>query len=295
MLLAVRFVIALAALVSVCGRSPCGLADEAPMPPVTTVAADDPLVTRWEGDVTNLETIDRSSLDPANSILFIGSSSIRLWNTIADDMSPYAVICRGYGGASYRDLCHFVSRLVTAHQPRAIVIFVANDITSPETSPDPERVMIDVRATEAKIRERHPEVPIFYVAVTPTESRWRAWPTVQRLNGMIEDMCRDISNSFFIPTARHFLDTTTGRPVRELFRDDSLHLSPAGYKVWAAVIRSSLDEVLAAATAAPAAVSQRHGSWAAAGGCPSHAWQESRRDPPPRRQPPRHGRSHRCR
>ncbi len=295
MLLAIRFGFILALLVSVCGRSASGLADKPLMPLVTTVAADDPLVTRWEGDVKNLETLDRSSLHPANAILFIGSSSIRLWDTIADDMSPNAVIRRGYGGATYRDLCHFASRLVTAHQPRAIVIFVANDITSPETSPDPEQVMIDVRATQAQIRARHPEVPIFYVAVTPTESRWSVWPTVQRLNRMIEEMCRDASHSFFIPTARHFLDTTTGRPVPELFRDDRLHLSRAGYKVWAGVIRAALDHALAPATAAPAEVSPRHESLAAVDGGLTRASHTYRRDPPLRRQPPRKGRSHRCR
>lgn len=298
MLLAIRLGIVLALLASVCGRSASGLADKALMPLVTTVAAndpDDPLVSRWESHIADLEALDKASRDPEDAILFIGSSSIRLWDSIHEDMAPYPAVRRGYGGACYRDLRHFASRLVTAHQPRAIVIFVANDITSPETSPHPEQVMIDVRATQAQIRERHPEVPILYVAVTPTESRWSAWPTVQRLNRMIEEMCRDASNSFFIPTARHFLDSTTGRPVPELFRDDRLHLSRAGYKVWAGVIRGALDQALAPATAARAAVSPRHESLAAVDGGPTRASHTYRRDPPLRRQPPRKGRSHRCR
>lgn len=263
--------------------------------PAATTDSQDPLVSRWESDIADLEALDKASRDPEDAILFIGSSSIRLWDSIHEDMAPYPAVRRGYGGACYRDLRHFASRLVTAHQPRAIVIFVANDITSPETSPDPEQVMIDVRATQAQIRERHPEVPIFYVAVTPTESRWSVWPTVQRLNRMIEEMCRDASHSFFIPTARHFLDTTTGRPVPELFRDDRLHLSRAGYKVWASVIRAALDHALAPATAAPAEVSPRHESLAAVDGGPTRASHTYRRDPPLRRQPPRKGRSHRCR
>jgi lysophospholipase L1-like esterase len=212
--------------------------------PTTTVDSQDPLVRRWESDVADLEALDRSSHDPDNAILFIGSSSIRLWETIADDMAPYAVIRRGYGGASYRDLCHYAPRLIAAHQPRAIVVFVANDITSPENSPDPEHVMIDIRATLARIRERHPKLPVFFVAVTPTESRWKAWPIVQRLNGMIEAMSHESPATFFIPTESHFLDAASGTPVSTLFRADRLHLSPAGYKVWADVIRSSLEVAL---------------------------------------------------
>ena len=217
--------------------------------PTTTFDSQDPLVRRWESDIADLEALDRSSHDPDNAILLIGSSSIRLWEAIADDMSPCAVIRRGYGGAAYRDLCHYAPRLIAAHQPRAIVVFVANDITSPENSPDPKQVMIDVRATLLRIRERHPKLPVFFVAVTPTESRWKAWPIVQRLNSMIEAMCHESSTTFFIPTESHFLDAASGTPVSTLFRDDRLHLSPAGYTVWAGVIRSSLHEVLGGATA----------------------------------------------
>lgn len=287
-------------------------ADDRLPPPATTMDPANQEVIRWESEIRNLEALDRKSQDPVDAVLFLGSSSIRLWDSIDEDMTPYPTIRRGYGGARYRDLRHFVARLVAAHQPRAIVIFVANDITSPEISPDPEQVMIDIRATQAKIRERLPEVPIFYVAITPTESRWSAWPTVQRLNGMIEEMCRESSTTFFIPTARHFLDPTSGRPVPNLFRVDHLHLSPAGYKVWADVIRSSLDEVLTAPTAVPARADrtkpdcESHGvwpatisrwpeNWAAADGGRSRGGQEFRRVRLHRRLQPLHDRSCRYR
>jgi len=219
--------------------------DSPPSAGRTTSPADDPDVTRWERDVAALEALDRTERDPDDAILFIGSSSIRLWDTMSEDMAPHAVIRRGYGGARYRDLCHFANRLVASHEPRAIVVFVANDITSPDASPTPEHVMIDVRATHAAIRSRHPDTPIFYVAVTPTESRWRAWPSIRRLNDLIEAMARENTATFFIATADGFLDRDTGRPRPELFRNDRLHLSAAGYDVWADIISTSLDNVLA--------------------------------------------------
>jgi lysophospholipase L1-like esterase len=219
----------------------------------TSIPADDPRVTRWEEDVAALEALDRGP-PPAGEILFIGSSSVRLWTTIADDMAPWPAVGRGYGGARYRDLCHFVPRLVVNHDPTAIVVFVANDLAAPAEGQHVETVMIDVRATHARIRERHPRVPLLFVAVTPTESRWSMWPEIQRLNAAIEDLCEAHDDTVFVATAEHFLDPATGRPDPALFRPDRLHLSPAGYDVWAKVIAAALDHAVGrvgAATAVP--------------------------------------------
>ncbi|MFM1902194.1 MAG: hypothetical protein RLZZ440_94 [Planctomycetota bacterium] len=206
----------------------------------TTLPPDDPEVTRWEAEVAALETLDAEEDDPAEAILFIGSSSIRLWDSIAADMDPWPVIRRGYGGARYRDLCHYAGRLVVSHEPRGIVVFVANDITSPTDSPAVERVMDDVRATHAAIRERHPDVPVWYIAVTPTESRWPAWSQIERLNAALAELAAREPDTFFIATAERFLDPATGRPEPSLFRDDRLHLSAAGYEIWSELIQAAL-------------------------------------------------------
>jgi len=215
----------------------------APRAADTSIPADDPRVTRWEQDVADLEALDNGPR-PAGEILVIGSSSVRLWTTIAEDMAPWPAVGRGYGGARYRDLCHFVPRLVANHDPRAIVVFVANDLAPPADGQEVDTVMIDVRATHARIRERHPRVPLLFVAITPTESRWTLWPKIRRLNAAIEDFCRTHDETFFVATAEQFLDPDTGRPDPDLFRTDRLHLSPAGYQVWARVIADALDRVV---------------------------------------------------
>lgn len=209
----------------------------------TSVPADDPRVTRWEQDVAALEALDRGA-PPAGEILFIGSSSVRLWTTIAHDMAPWPAVGRGYGGARYRDLCHFVPRLVANHEPDAIVVFVANDLAAPAEGQTVDTVMVDVRATHARIRERHPRVPLLFIAITPTESRWAMWPEIQRLNAAMQRMCEASDDTFFIATAEQFLDPDTGRPDPALFRADRLHLSPAGYRVWARVIAAALDRAV---------------------------------------------------
>ncbi len=210
----------------------------------TTLPADDPEVTRWEEEVAALEAIDRAEPDPDDAILFIGSSSIRLWESIAADLEPWPVIRRGYGGARYRDLCHYTRRLVAAHEPRAVVVFVANDITSPTESPSVDQVMADVRATLAAIRGCHPDVPVFFIAVTPTESRWPAWRQIEKLNEALAELAATEPETGFIATASRFLDPATGRPIPALFRDDRLHLSAAGYAIWAELIAGALEAKL---------------------------------------------------
>ncbi len=84
---------------------------------------------RWEQAIQAMETRDRTEADPADSILFIGSSSIRRWDDIAIDMAPYRIIQRGYGGAKYSDLAVYAERLIRPHQYRGLVIFVANDVS----------------------------------------------------------------------------------------------------------------------------------------------------------------------
>jgi lysophospholipase L1-like esterase len=213
----------------------------------TTFPATDTAVVRWEKEIVALEALDQTEVDPAEAILFIGSSSIRLWDTLAADLKPWPVIRRGYGGARYRDLCHFASRLVAAHDPRGIVVFVANDITSPTDSPSAEQVMLDVRATLEAIRACHPAVPVLFVAVTPTESRWKAWPQIEQLNEALAGLAATEPETCFIATADRFLDPATGRPNPSLFQNDKLHLSPAGYRIWAELISAALEAELGAA------------------------------------------------
>ena len=95
----------------------------------------------WEKDILKFEQLDKSENDPGNAILFAGSSSIRLWTTLKEDVAPYTVIQRGFGGSKFSDLAVYAKRIVYPHQFRALVIFEANDITGSKTDKSPEEVV----------------------------------------------------------------------------------------------------------------------------------------------------------
>ena len=197
----------------------------------------------WEEEITNLEYRDDNEKYPDDAILFIGSSSIRRWDWIDEDMAPYIPIKRGYGGAHFTDMIHFTKRLVWPHKFQALCIFVANDITGGENDKSIPEVMRLFKEVVKTVRERYPKVPIFQIAITPTNSRWKVWPEVQKLNAAFADYCQKHDNMYYIDPSAKYLNEQ-GMPRSELFVGDQLHLNEEGYDIWAAAIKEELDKVL---------------------------------------------------
>lgn len=94
----------------------------------------------WEAEMLAFEELDRTEIYPPESILFTGSSSIRLWNTLEEDMAPYPVIQRGFGGSKITDVNRLADRYIAHHTFQAVVLFVANDISGSEEDKTPEEV-----------------------------------------------------------------------------------------------------------------------------------------------------------
>ncbi len=197
----------------------------------------------WEKEIQQLEAKDKTEKDPDNAILFTGSSSIRLWKTIATDMQPYTVIQRGFGGSKFSDLYFYTERIVKPHDFRAVVIFVANDISGSNLDRTPKEVAATFQEIVKKIRAMKPPTPIFIIEITPTNSRWKVWPQIQEANNLMKKACRKFKDVHFIETGAAYLDEKR-LPRSDLFIKDQLHPNEEGYKIWTAIIKKRLDEVL---------------------------------------------------
>ena len=197
----------------------------------------------WEKDILKFEQQDKSEKDPANAILFAGSSSIRLWSTLKDDVAPYPVIQRGFGGSKFSDLAVYAKRIIYPHQFKALVIFEANDITGSKTDKTPAEVDKLFRNIVKTVRKKYADQPIFLFEITPTKSRWAVWPTVKQTNQMLKETCSKLHNTFFIETASAYLNKD-GEPRNELFIKDMLHQNHEGYIIWGDLAKKKLDEVL---------------------------------------------------
>ena len=120
---------------------------------------------------------------------------------------------------------------------------MANDITGSDQDKKPEEVASLFRSVLKTIRNSHPVTPVFWIEITPTASRWKVWPEIQKANTLIKRVCDNERNTYFITTSYAFLNDK-GLPKDELFRDDQLHLTEKGYAVWTEIIRKELDTIL---------------------------------------------------
>ncbi len=197
----------------------------------------------WEKDIVKFEKQDKSEKDPDNAIFFTGSSSIRLWSTLKEDVAPYPVIQRGFGGSKFSDLAVYAKRIVYPHQFRALVIFEANDITGSKTDKSPEVVVKLFRNVVKTVRKKYADQPILVFEITPTKSRWAVWPTVKKTNQLLKTTCSKLHNTYFIETAAAYLNKE-GEPRTELFIKDMLHQNHNGYIIWGDLVKKKLDEVL---------------------------------------------------
>ena len=210
----------------------------APAPPDLAAYSDG--FARWEPAIAEFEALDRSAPDPPGAVLLLGSSSIRLWETAATDLAPYPVVRRGYGGAKFCDFAHFVPRLIAAHRYRAVVVFVANDITGGDDDKSPDEIGRLFGYVADVLRRHRPDAPVICCDVRPAPSRFHVWREIQQGNAGLRAECDRRDGVHYLDTSAAFL-TDDGSAAREdLYGEDRLHLNRAGYDVWSSQINAEL-------------------------------------------------------
>jgi len=166
---------------------------------------------RWENDIHRFEAWDAQNAWPRDGVLFVGSSSIRMWKT----------------RDSFADL--------------PVIVFYCgdNDIAAGRS---PEQVLGDWRTFVDRVRGVLPRTQIVYLGIKPSGARWNLWPEMDRANRLIREHCDADQRLWYVDTAKPLLKD--GRPDDALFLADRLHLSPAGYRRWTRVLRPVLDGIL---------------------------------------------------
>ncbi len=202
----------------------------------TTRAQEKHNFARWDKDIAAFEQRDREKRPVQRAILFVGSSSIRLW-----DLPKYFpgldVLNRGFGGSEIIDSVHFAPRIVLKYRPRIIVFYAGdNDIAAGKK---PEQVARDFRAFIKAVRGELPETKIIYIAIKPSIQRWRLIDRIREANRQIEAICKAGQHLAYLDIATPMLGKD-GKPRPELFRRDGLHLNDRGYRLWTALLMPHL-------------------------------------------------------
>ena len=169
--------------------------------------------------------------------MFVGSSSIRLWNT-AEAFPGVPILNRGFGGTQIQDSVRHVDRLVLRHAPRTVVFYAGdNDLAAGRT---PEQVLEDFRAFVGKVHGTLPATRIAFVAVKPSLARWALIDKVRDANRRVRAFCDADDRLGFVDVDGPMLGWD-GKPRADLFVKDGLHLSPKGYALWNVLVRPFLE------------------------------------------------------
>lgn len=200
-------------------------------------AIDRPSPDRWSSEVQKYLDQDDKQFPEPGRVVFVGSSSIRLWKSLEADMAPVPVLRRGLGGSIVRDATYYADTLIAPYEPGAVVLYAGdNDIARGIA---PACVLADVKAFVSRVRELGVTAPIYYVGIKPSPKRSALWPKMQETNEAIRRfMSQDESLNFVDVNESMRLQDGSINPV--LFDSDQLHMSQEGYKAWTQRLRPAL-------------------------------------------------------
>jgi lysophospholipase L1-like esterase len=199
-----------------------------PDPPPVAVAPSPVPANPFESEVTSLEAKLLQSPIASSPIVFYGSSSIRLWKSLQQDFSGYAVLNCGFGGSRLTDCVRYANRLVLPRKPSAIVIYAGdNDLAG---GAPPEKVFKSFQQLFAIFRGYSPSIPIAFVSVKPSPARVMFLDNILKFNRLVEDFLKTQPETEYIDVTSDMLGQDR-KPIRALFVNDQIHLSPAGYQI----------------------------------------------------------------
>jgi lysophospholipase L1-like esterase len=193
----------------------------------------------WEGEIRQFEEDDRRAQPPAGAIIFTGSSSIRLWTTLARDMAPLTVLNRGFGGAQAHQVLAFAPRILLPYPPSAVVLYVGENDLEARTGKTPEHVFAEVAGLSDLLARELPQARLYLLAVKPSPARRRRWALARRFNALLAAFAQEDRRRCWVDEATPAFDAR-GHRRSDLYMADGLHLSPAGYALWARLLRLCL-------------------------------------------------------
>jgi lysophospholipase L1-like esterase len=216
-------------------------------PVTSTRATTQTVASRWQSSLDDFAASDRLKAPPAGGVLFVGSSSIRLWDGLETGFGdPTTIIKRGFGGSRLSDCASLIDKLVTPYQPRMVVVYAGdNDLAE---GAQPEEVAAQFERFVTGVREALPQTRVAYVSIKPSPARAHLLPRVQATNALILAYTERTDNTDFIDIYTPMLGTD-GLARKELFSGDSLHLNASGYALWRQVIAKHLAPYAPPATA----------------------------------------------
>lgn len=198
--------------------------------------APDPDPDRFAGSIEAFARWDSRNSFPEDAILFVGSSSIRLWPTAAA-FPGRPIINRGFGGSELSDVIHFYEQVIRPYSPSRIFLYAGdNDIGNGKTA---DQVFEDFRELVELLQAGLPDSQLVFLSIKPSKLRWSKWPEMAEANRLVREYAATKPGLGYADLATVLLDGD-GKP-KDVFVDDGLHLNEEGYRLWQEALAPYLD------------------------------------------------------
>lgn len=201
--------------------------------PKQVVKVPDP--ARFKSEIQAFLASDATNAPEKDKVLFVGSSTIRLWKTVGKDMAPLPVYNRGFGGATTYDILYYLDKIVISYAPRVIVFYCGTNDFGPESHGE-KGVFERTRKFFEIVRQKLPQTKIVYISIVRSPSRKAYWANMNAANEMIRDYCASHEDMAFIDINSGVFNEK-GEPRLELFQKDELHFNKSGYRQISSVVK----------------------------------------------------------
>jgi lysophospholipase L1-like esterase len=200
-------------------------------------AKDNCNLERFEAEVAKLVAQDTDKPTEPGGVVFVGSSSIRMWD-LDKSFPDESYLNRGFGGSQICQSTHFFDSLVAKHKPSVVVFYAGdNDIAGGKS---PEEVQKDFQAFAKKFSEELPDAKLVYIAIKPSIARWKLAEKMREANKLIEAECDENENFKFVDVWPVMLKDD--KPREDIFLGDGLHMNEKGYELWAELLNPQLEQ-----------------------------------------------------
>ena len=195
-------------------------------------------ITRYQGDINRYQKENKRLKDLSCDVLFLGSSSINLWDTIYEDFAPLKLIRRSYGGATLRDMIYNYNTIAKGYTPKSIVLYVENDLGNHKEGVNAVKCFDLFRIFIDKLKKDYPNTPLIVVSLKPSQHKADQLKDQLLVNALLEENAT-AQGYTYIDITKVMYDEA-GNLRTDIFKEDNLHMNAEGYKLWTAILKPLL-------------------------------------------------------
>jgi hypothetical protein len=206
---------------------------------VLVVGAQEAGPERWEPNIRGFEQQDIQHPPAKGANLFVGSSSITIWQDINECFPGFPILNRGFGGSNFLDLLYYVDRVIIPYSPSKVFVYEGDNDLAVGTEPG----IVLQRAIEFRnvIAKKLPSTKVVFIAAKPSPSRWALKAKYEQFNAELKKYAAKTKDTEFADVWTPMLDKR-GLVLKHVFGEDSLHMNKEGYVIWEKALRPYLKQ-----------------------------------------------------